>query len=148
MIIDSLKRDGSETYLDYQLLNTFFSYMNRESRNVSNESLLAIHCYTTYFLTKLFQEDKKFDYTKVARWCRKMRRAVQNIFLKDALFFPVNFIHSHWSLLVVYPLEKCMDYLESMNSHPHQGVYYAIIQYLQREYEKYYPGEFWSDFGW
>jgi Ulp1 family protease len=46
------------------------------------------------------------------------------------------------------PLEKRMDYLDSMISHPHQGVYYAIIQYLQREYEQYYPGGFWSDFGW
>jgi Ulp1 family protease len=27
-------------------------------------------------------------------------------------------------------------------------LYYAIIQYLQREYEQYYRGEFWSDFGW
>jgi Ulp1 family protease len=41
-----------------------------------------------------------------------------------------------------------MDYLDSINSHPHQGVYYAIIQYLLREYEQYYQGEFWSDFGW
>jgi hypothetical protein len=49
---------------------------------------------------------------------------------------------------VVYPLDKRMDYLDSVNSHPHAGVYYAIIQNLQREYEQYYPGEFWSDFGW
>jgi hypothetical protein len=72
-------------YVDDQLLNTFFSYMNIESRNGSNKSLLSINCYTTYFLTKLFQEDEKFDYTKVARWCRKMRRADQKFFLK-ALF--------------------------------------------------------------
>jgi Ulp1 family protease len=76
-----------------------------------------------------------------------MRRVDQN-FLKDALFFPVNFIHTHWSLNVVYPLEKCMDYLDSMNSHPHKGMHYVIIQYLQREYEQYYPGGFWSDFVW
>jgi Ulp1 family protease len=42
-------------------------------------------------------------------------------FLKDALFFPVNFVHTHWSLLMVYPLEKRIDYLDSMNSHPHAG---------------------------
>jgi hypothetical protein len=46
------------------------------------------------------------------------------------------------------PSRKCMDYLDSINYHPHAGVYYAIIPYLQREYEQYYPGEFWSDFGW
>jgi Ulp1 family protease len=107
-----------------------------------------MHCYTTHFLTKLFQENEKFDYTKVARWRQKMRREDQNIFLKDDLFFPVNVVYTHWSLLVVYPLKKRMDYLDSINSHPHTGLYYAIIQYLQREYEQYYPGEFWSDFGW
>jgi Ulp1 family protease len=95
MTRDSLKRAATEKYLDDQLLNTFSRYMNRESRNGRNESLLSIHCYTTHLLTKLFQEDEKFDYTKVARWCRKMRREDQNIFLKDALFFPVNFVHTH-----------------------------------------------------
>jgi Ulp1 family protease len=40
-----------------------------------------------------------------------------------------------------------MDYID-INSHPHKCVFYAIIRYLQREYEQYYPGEFWSDFGW
>jgi Ulp1 family protease len=104
----SLKRAATEKYLDDQLLNTFSSYMNRENRNGSNESMLPIHCYTTHFLTKLFQEDEKFNYTKVARWSQKMRRADQ-IFLKDALFFPANFIHTPWSLIVVYPLEKRMD---------------------------------------
>jgi hypothetical protein len=62
----SLKRATTKKYLDDQLLNTFFSYMNRERRNGRNESLLSIHCYTTHFLTKLFQEDEKFDYTKVS----------------------------------------------------------------------------------
>jgi hypothetical protein len=41
-----------------------------------------------------------------------------------------------------------MDYLGSMNSHAHAGLYYAIIHYLRREYDQYCPGEFWSDFGW
>ena len=77
-----------------------------------------------------------------------MRKTNQNIFLKDVLFFPVNFIHEHWALIVVYPQEKRMDYLDSLNYHPHDGVYYAIIQYLQKEYEQYYPGESWSDFAW
>jgi hypothetical protein len=80
MMRDSLKRTATEKYVDDQLLNTCFGYMNRESRNGSNESLLSINCYTTHFLTKLFQEDEKFDYTKVARWRQKMRREDQNIF--------------------------------------------------------------------
>jgi Ulp1 family protease len=134
MTVDSLKRAATEKYLDDQLLKTFFSYMNRESRNGSNESLLSIHFYTTHFLTKLFQEDDKFHYTNIARWSRKTRRADQNIFLKNALFFSVNFIHKHWSLIMVYPLEKRMNYIDFMNAHPRKGVYYAIIQYLQREY--------------
>jgi hypothetical protein len=75
-----------------------------------------------------------------------MRREGQKGFLKDALLFAVNFIHTRHYLLIVYPLEKHMVYLDSTNSHPHKGVYYAIIQYLQREYDKYYPGGFWSDF--
>jgi Ulp1 family protease len=148
MTRDSLKRAATKKCLDYQLLNTFSSYTNRESRNGRNKSLLSINCYTTHFITKLFQEDENFDYTKAARWCRKMRREDQNIFLKDALFFPGIFFHIHWSLIVVYPLDKRMGYLDSINSHPHAGLYYAIIQYLQKEYEQYYPGEYWSDFGW
>jgi Ulp1 family protease len=131
-----LKRAATEKYLDDQLLNTFYSYMNRESRNGRNKSLLSIYFYATHFLIKSFEEDEKLDYTNVARWWRKMRREDQNIFLKDAIFFSVNFFHIHWSLLVVHPLDKCMDYLYSMDSHPHAGLHYAIIQYLQREYEQ------------
>jgi hypothetical protein len=37
---DSLKRAVTEKYLDDQPLKTFSSYMNRESRNGRNESLL------------------------------------------------------------------------------------------------------------
>jgi hypothetical protein len=33
------------------------------------------------------------------------------------------------------PSRKRMDYIDSINSHPHQGVYYDIIQYIQRGYE-------------
>jgi cephalosporin-C deacetylase-like acetyl esterase len=66
MTRDSFKRAETEKYLHDQLLNTFFSYMNRESRNGKHESLLSMHCYTTHFLAKLFQEDEKFDHTKVA----------------------------------------------------------------------------------
>jgi hypothetical protein len=81
MPIYSLKRAATEKYLDdQQLLNTFFSYMNRESRNGSNEPLLSINCKTAHFLTKLFQEDEKIDYTKVARWHQQMRRVDENFF--------------------------------------------------------------------
>jgi hypothetical protein len=62
MMKDSLKRAATKKYLDDQLFNTFSSYMNRETRNGSNKSLLSIHCYTTHFPNKLFQEDDKFDY--------------------------------------------------------------------------------------
>jgi hypothetical protein len=76
----SLKRAATKKYVDDQILNTFFSYTNREGRNGSNESLLSIHCYTTNLLTKFLKEDEKFDNTKVARWCRKMRKDGENIF--------------------------------------------------------------------
>jgi hypothetical protein len=100
MVRDSLKRAATEKYLDDQLLNTFFSYMNRDSRNGSNESLLSIHCYTTHFLTNLFQEDEKFHYTKVSRWCRKMRRADHNIFFERCYilsreFYPHTLVFAH-----------------------------------------------------
>ena len=43
MTRDSLKRAATGKYLDDQFLNTFLSYMNRESRNGNNESMLSIH---------------------------------------------------------------------------------------------------------
>jgi hypothetical protein len=35
-----------------------------------------------------------------------------------------------------------INYLNPINYHPHAGLYYSIIQYLQREYEQYYAGDF------
>jgi hypothetical protein len=69
-------------------------------------------------------------------------------FFERCSILPGEFFPRTLFFVVVYPLEKRMDYLDSMNSHPHQGAYYAIMQYLQREYEQYYPGGFWSYFGW
>jgi hypothetical protein len=80
MTRDSLKRSATKKYVDDQILNTFSSYMNREHRNGSTKSLLPIHCYTTNLLTNFLKEDEKFDNTKVARWCRKMRK-------DDEIFF-------------------------------------------------------------
>jgi hypothetical protein len=37
MVRGSLKRAATDRYLDDQLINTFVSYMNRESRNGSNK---------------------------------------------------------------------------------------------------------------
>jgi hypothetical protein len=42
MMRDSLKRAAIDKCVDDQLLNTFFSYMNRDRRNGTNESLLSI----------------------------------------------------------------------------------------------------------
>jgi Ulp1 family protease len=64
-----------------------------------------------------------------------MRKGDETIFLKDALLFPVNFLITHWSLSVVHPHKKGMNYLDSMNTQPKKGVYQAIVLYLQREYE-------------
>jgi Ulp1 family protease len=144
---DSFKRATTNKYVDDQILNIFFSYMNREISNGSNESMLSIHCYTTHFLTKLFQEDETLNYTKVSQWCPKDEEGRSEHFFErcsilSSGLYPKTLVFYHG-----VP-KKNMDYLYSMNNHPHAGLYYAIIQYLQREYEQYYPAKFWSDFGW
>jgi hypothetical protein len=120
MTRDSLNMATTEKYLDDQLLNIFSRYMNRESRDGRHESLLSMHCYTTYLLTKLFREDEKFEYTKVARWCQKMRREDQDIFLKDALFFPVSSVHTYLSLLA----QLCLP--------PHRHLKFALKKLNRR----------------
>jgi hypothetical protein len=40
---NSLKRAATHIYLNDELLNTFFSYMNSKHRNDAHESILSIH---------------------------------------------------------------------------------------------------------
>ena len=49
------------------------------------------HCFTSYFMSKLVDEDRDYDFLKVKRWFKDV-----NIFSYEEVIFPINFNDMHW----------------------------------------------------
>ena len=97
------------TWLSCDLLNTYL-HMLRDSRP---------QCvfFPTYFAAKLI-EDGTYDYSKVSNFTVRRNIRIQNpdinIFEKLKVFIPINVENAHWVLLVVYPLDKQMEFYDSI----------------------------------
>ena len=67
---------------------------------------LKCHCFTSYFMSKLVDEDNGYNFENVKRWFKDV-----NIFNYKVVVFPTNFDRLHWVAICVHFDEKCIQML-------------------------------------
>ena len=61
----------------------------------------SCHCFTSYFMSKLVDEDKGYIFQKVKRWFKDAK-----VFRHKKVIFPINFEKMHWVFVCVYFFRK------------------------------------------
>jgi len=113
---DFVRLQGTR-WLHDEIINSYVALLNRRNSeryesNTKRRGYPRIHCFNTFFFTKLFSARGKYDYESVRRWTKK---AKVDILQRDLVLVPVNLHNKHWVCAYVDMTNKVLVYLDSMH---------------------------------
>ena len=88
----SLRRLKPGVWLNDELVNSQMHLIN-----LMYFESLKCHCFTSYFMSKLVDESKGYNFENVKRWFKDI-----NIFNYDVVVFPITFDRCHWVSICVH----------------------------------------------
>jgi sentrin-specific protease 1 len=110
-----------ETWLNDEVINFYMQLLTDRDELLSKRysGRRRSHFFNTFFVERLLKTDNEYTYNNVKRWSKKI-----DIFELDKIFFPINIDNSHWSLAVVYPQLKQIQYFDSLLLLGDEGSYF------------------------
>ena len=94
-------------------IRTVLAPQKRDERRVAAAtpagSVKGCHFFNSFFLNKLLDEGRGYNYAGVKRWTKRI-----DIFAKKRIFFPVNISNTHWCMAVVHMDDRRVQYYDSM----------------------------------
>jgi hypothetical protein len=115
-----------KNYLDDNVIYAFCKLLERRDAEVEGRCNLYV---STTFMDKLLHDKGRYCYGKVKKWYTKDKK--NGLFAYDKVFIPINKTvgsYMHWTLLVLYPKEKTMQYFNSLNEKDNGTKYFEIIK--------------------
>jgi sentrin-specific protease 1 len=117
------------TWLNDEVINFYMKMLQERDDTLceQNENRRHSHFFNSFFAERLLVTDRCYNYENVKRWSKKL-----DIFEMDKNFFPINIGNMHWTLAVVYPQKKRIEYFDSMRG---KGEFYtdALLRWIQDE---------------
>lgn len=104
----------TDGWLNDEIINAYLEATVRyhlESTGHKRGETPTMHAFNTFFYTNL---DTK-GVNSVQRWAGKAKIGGKDLLKVRHVFIPVNVAGSHWTLLVVSPLFKTIEYFDSMH---------------------------------
>ena len=89
MTVGKLKCLQPTTWLNDEVIN-FYTNMIMEDLLETN----GIYSFNTFFMSKLFPENERYDFEAVRRWTKNI-----DIFSLKKIFIPINIDNRHWTLV-------------------------------------------------
>ena len=120
------------TWLNDEVINFYMNML--QERDISlcelNKNRRKSHFFNSSFVQRLLVTDRCYKYENVTRWTNKF-----NIFEMDKIFFPINIGKYHWTLAVIYPQKKRIEYLDSSGGN---GQLYrnGLLRWIKDEADK------------
>lgn len=141
------KRDLATCYtpmrwLNDEVINAYLAvlidYLRRANGNAGRHDKPKFHAFNTFFFSNL--RDK--GYSSVSRWAKRAKIGGEALLEVDTVYIPVH-NSAHWTLMVVKPTERCIEYFDSLGSaSPH---HVAIVKdWLRGELSARFVEEEWS----
>ncbi|KAI9705529.1 MAG: Smt3-specific protease [Candelina mexicana] len=128
---DEIVNGYIQTVVDAGLLKT---QSGKKFRNTTPK----YHAFSTFFYKKLREEGPK----TLLRWSSRAKVGGERLLEVERLFIPVH-ESSHWTLLVVSPMNKTIEYFDSMNG-PARRFVEHIKLWLKAELGPAYHDEEWQ----
>ncbi|KAF9891842.1 hypothetical protein FE257_003327 [Aspergillus nanangensis] len=102
-------------WLNDEVINAYMdliiAYMRRTNGNAGRHEKPRFHAFNSFFFSNL--RDK--GYTSVRRWATRAKIGGKDLLNVDTVFIPVH-NHSHWTLIVVKPLERTIENFDSLGT--------------------------------
>ncbi|KAH8070918.1 hypothetical protein JL721_4835 [Aureococcus anophagefferens] len=118
-------------YLVDELINYYLKMLEQRHNDlVAREGEMPCYFFNSFFIPKLLGTDaQSYDYAGVKRWTKKF-----DLFSCKRVFFPVNIVDTHWTLVMADLERKELAYFDGYGD---DGESYlrGIRQYLRDEHE-------------
>lgn len=128
------------SWLNDEIINSYLSiivhYLRESTGNLNDRPLF--HAFNTFFFSTL--RDK--GYQGVRRWANRAKIGGEGLLDVDTVFVPVHG-GAHWTLMVVRPMERTIEYFDSMGSRGANQVR-KIKEWLRGELGAKYDEDEWT----
>ena len=96
--------------LNDEVINFYMNMLQERDNSLCelNKNRRKSHFFNSHLVERLLVTDGCYKYENVKRWTKKF-----NIFEMDKIFFPINIAKVHWTLAVIYPQKKRIEYFDS-----------------------------------
>ncbi|BCS29548.1 SUMO protease ULP1 [Aspergillus puulaauensis] len=102
-------------WLNDEVINSYLAviidYLRRENNNDGRHDKPRYHAFNSFFFSNL--RDKGYD--SVRRWATRAKIGKNDLLNVDTVFIPVH-NNSHWTLIVVKPVDKTIEHFDSLGS--------------------------------
>lgn len=129
-------------WLNDEVINAYLAvlidYLRRINGNAGRHDKPKFHAFNSFFFSNL--RDK--GYSSVSRWAKRAKIGGEALLEVDTVYIPVH-NSAHWTLMVVKPSERSIEYFDSLGSASPRHV--AIVKdWLRGELAARYVEEEWS----
>ncbi|KAJ5497137.1 Peptidase C48 SUMO/Sentrin/Ubl1 [Penicillium fimorum] len=104
-----------EAWLNDEIINAYLGllvhYLRQSHGNLGPKERPRFHAFNTFFYSTL--RDKGYD--GVRRWANRAKIGGEGLLDVDTVFIPVH-ESSHWTLMVIRPEERTIEYFDSLGS--------------------------------
>ncbi|KAJ5943285.1 hypothetical protein N7516_003453 [Penicillium verrucosum] len=131
-----------EAWLNDEIINAYLGllvhYLRQSHGNLGPSDRPLFHAFNTFFYSTL--RDK--GYQGVQRWAKRAKIGGEGLLNVDTVFIPVH-ESSHWTLMVIRPAERTIEYFDSLGSHGPRQVK-NVKQWLRGELGPKYNEKEWT----
>lgn len=129
-------------WLNDEIINSYMTvliqYLRLSTGNMAQNERPRFHAFNSFFYSTL--RDK--GYQGVRRWANRARIGGEGLLDVDTVFVPVH-QSSHWTLLVVRPVDRTVEYFDSLGQRGKRQ-YEVIKDWLRGELGSKFDEEEWS----
>lgn len=130
---ESLRKLRPGVWLNDEIIHYFLTLLAQRDAKLCSQQQgrRRCHFFKSFFLTKLLDDDKRYNYANVKRWSKKVPG--KDIFALDKIIFPVNVSGMHWCCAVARMQSRTIQFYDSLGG---DGMIWlkGIFQYIQDEH--------------
>lgn len=130
-------------WLNDEIINSYLAvlvqYLRESAGNTGAGESPRFHAFNTFFYSTLRQK----GYDGVRRWAKRAKINGEGLLGVDMVFVPVH-ESSHWTLMVLRPAERTIEYFDSLGSRGKRQMN-TIKGWLQGELGKSYVEDEWTN---
>lgn len=130
-------------WLNDEVINAYLEhlvdYLRRSTGNAGRLDRPKYHAFNSFFFSNLREK----GYNSVRRWANRAKIGGSALLDVDTVFIPVHQA-AHWTLLVVRPASKTIEYFDSLGSPSPQTYINHAKAWLKGELQDLYVDEEWT----